>query len=124
MDRFKSEDKKRGFEYLFKVYDTTGNKAKEVIFYSKNTLQLYSTDLYIALEKFSRVSYFENGEITVLFFPEYYKEENRSIPVKYSMTVYENGNYKYSKDLLPPAYQKIIKEYENKYKQLTILKRH
>lgn len=119
IDRFKSDEKKRTLNYFWTVYDTTGIKAKEVNFYSESKLRLYSGDFYRAAKKYSYISYFENEKTIVSFSCEYYNEENISIPVKYVMWVYNNGNFKYAIDLLPAAYEEIVKEYENKYLQLT-----
>jgi antitoxin component YwqK of YwqJK toxin-antitoxin module len=124
IDRFKSNDKKRTLNYIWTIYDTTGTKVKEVNFYSESTLRLYSTFFYNSAKNFSNVSYFENGKMRVSFFSEYYNDENVSIPVKYSMLMYENGKFKYMKDLLPSVYNEIITEYEIKYKQLTKPKLH
>lgn len=62
---------------------------------------------------------FENDALKATFYCEYYNEENISIPVKYTLLVFENSNLKYIKDILPYAYEEIVKEYENKFLQLT-----
>lgn len=120
--RFKPNNKKRILEYVWTIYDTTGTKVKEINFYSKNTLYLFSVFFYDSAKKFNNVSYFENGKRSVSFFCEYYNEKDISIPVKYTMLVYKNGDFKYTKDLLPNKYKEIINEYEIKYKQSTKLK--
>lgn len=58
IDRFRSDDKKRTVQYVWTVYDTIGNRAKELIFYSESILRLYTIDFYNATKKYSNISYF------------------------------------------------------------------
>ena len=119
IDRLRPRKKNRNYLYKWVSYDTTGTKAKEITFYSPKTIRLYSLELNRSLDDFSRLTYYENGKKTVSFFAEIFTNENHSYPIKYSLSYYENGHFKYFKDLLPHEFKTFVSKYESKYKQLT-----
>lgn len=120
IDRVIPWKKSRNFIYKWIAFDTTGTKAKEIIYYSPESVRLYSTELHQALNNFSHLTYYKNGKKIVSFFAQIYNGEHYSLPVMYFMTYYENGSYKYSRDLLPLEFETIVSKYESNYELLTL----
>lgn len=121
LDRFRPNKKNKTFIYKFEKYDTTGTIVKKVMFYDKSFQLLNTAKLYRALNNFSSLTYYVDGDKKVSFWSVNYNGDRGSYPVMYRFYEYENNKFSNDRDLFKDEFTEIQTKYEEELKLSTRL---